>query len=626
MTLGRLAPLCTALVLFSACSGELGDTGEGSNGDSEQSSNGKSGEGNDLANGEPTGDPSGDGEGRAGDNSSGAGVGRTPDDPTAAGADDPSAEGAAADSGEGASGADPTVAVGDFSGACEQGVRRAISRESIRLNDWQFERAITPLFPFAVTLDPVLDSTTIGSGLFSTYPGANEVLANHARDLIALSENLAMQAVDHLDQMLPCEPGNGSEVACAEEFVRGFGAKAFRRPLGDTEVEHFMDLFDGVQSGSDGLDFDLGIGALVQAVLLSPETLYLIERGQPTAEAGVLRLTNHEIASRLSFLLWNSPPDEQLHSRAEAGELQDISTLAEEAERLFDDERSHEAIQGFVAEWFGVAGQLFVDHAPEPLAQSWNEEVGRYVDHVVYGGGAIGDLLNGAEGFVNQPLAAHYGISPNPSGGQNDWQLVTLPDERRGGLLTMAQFAAATSHNNETSIIHRGKAIREHILCGQLGAPDPSFLQVDFMLPEDATARDRMDARLSQPTCAGCHTLMDPIGLGMDDMDQNGLFRTQYDNGQVVDSAGEIVASTLEGEFNGVLELAHMLADSEQFEQCAADHWLRYASGRANVGADRSCLVQEMAELASSGGGTIKELLLAVIRSDAFSYRLEDDQ
>src|SRR5690606_17165700 len=131
-------------------------------------------------------------------------------------------------------------------------------------------------------------------------------------------------------------------------------------------------------------------------------------------------------------------------------------------------------------------------------------------------------LLDGSQSFVNAPLAEHYGIEPNPSSGVDDWQLVTLPDERRGGLLTTAQFAAATSHNNSTSIIHRGKAVRERLLCAELGTPDPAFLETELELPEDPTVRDRMDSRMSQPVCGGCHALMDPIGIGMEDMDENG--------------------------------------------------------------------------------------------------------
>jgi hypothetical protein len=375
------------------------------------------------------------------------------------------------------------------------------------------------------------------------------------------------------------------------------------------------------------LDFELAIAAVIQSILLSPDTLYMLERGEPTGDPEVLVLSNHEIASRLSFLFLDAPPDAELSSKADAGELQDPDVLRLEAERLLGDPRAQGAVGRFMQEWFGVADQVFVDHAEESLALAWNEEVSRLVGHIVFEGGSLAQLLDGSESFVNQPLAEHYGIEPNPSSGVDDWQLVTLPAERRGGLLTTAQFAASTSHNNSTSIIHRGKAIRKRLLCADLGTPDPAFLEMELELPDDPTVRDRMDSRLSQPVCGGCHTLMDPIGIGMEDLDENGNFRSTYDDGRAVDTAGQLLGTSLAAEFSGSVELAHRLAESEDFAQCAATQWMRYSTGRSDVGEHGECLVHALADDAARNGDSIAELLLAVVQSDAFIYRLmEEDQ
>ncbi len=522
---------------------------------------------------------------------------------------------------------DPAVSTdgsGTPAGQCETGAL-TVGRESLRINDWQFETTLRELFPFALTVEPRLDSTVVGDNLFSTYPGANEVLASHTRDLVQLSEDLALEAAGHLDEMLPCDLGQTSEDECAAAFVRNFGEKAFRRPLSPDETQHFDDLYQELRSGADALDFDLAIGGLVQAIVLSPETLYLLERGEPTADADVLVLSNYEIASRLSYLLWNAPPDDVLLARAAAGELQESSVLRQEAERLLDDPRAEEAVGRFVGEWFGVSDKTFTDHAPEPLATAWSEEVRRFVSHVVSSGGALSELLDGTQTLVNQPLAEHYGLAPNPSSGEDDWQLVTLPAERAAGLLTTAQFAAATSHNNATSIIHRGKAVRERLLCGQLAPPDPAFLDVELELPSDPTVRDRMDARLGQATCGGCHALMDPIGIGMEDLDENGLFRSVYADGKPVDAEGQILGTDLEPDFNGVVELASALAHSELFQTCAAEQWLRYAIGRRDLGEQHECIVQDLSTRAAGGDASIAELLLGVVESESFIYRRAEE-
>ena len=502
----------------------------------------------------------------------------------------------------------------------------AVSQESLRLNDWQLDNTLRALFPFDVDLDALPDTTTTGANLFSTYPGANEVLITHARDMVDLAEQLALQAAGNLTDLLPCDPAALGERACAEEFVRDFVARAYRRPLAKAEVDDYMSLYDDVRAdAADPLDFDLAIAVLVQTALLTPDTMYLVERGEPSGEDGVLVLTGREIANRISYLFWNAPPDADLIARADADELRDATARIQEAERLFDDARSEQTVERFVGEWFGVADEIFVDHAAMPLAQAWEEETRRFARMVVYGGGVVGDLLDSDETYVNQPLAEHYGLGSNVSSGENDWQRVSLPAERRGGLLTTAQFAAATSHNNTTSLVHRGKAVRERLLCGELGIPDPAFLDMNPVLPADATVREKMEARMAIQPCGGCHSLMDPIGIGMDDMDENGLFRTQYANGQDVDSMGEILGvSGLTPEFSGIVDLAHTLAGSEQLQQCAADQWLRYAVGRKRLGTNENCYIERILDDAMARGGTLRDLMVAVVASDAFIYRVAE--
>ncbi len=595
--------LCAALamVLTAACSGAL-DAADGDH---------RPTKGDGAV---PTDAPTGEQDGPDGDPSSGSPSGGKPGTP---GNEDPIDDTPSSDPGPGPD--------GPASNTCETDTYRAIERQSLRINDWQFENTLAKLFPFSVRIQPQLHSTVVGDHLFSTFPGANEVLSDYARDFVDVAEELALQAVDHLDEMLPCDPADTSESECAAQFAADFGQKAYRRPLTSAERDHFAQLYAELRSGSDGLDFDLAIAGLIQGVLLAPDTLYLLERGEPSDEPGVLRLNGYEVASRLSYLFLDEPPDAALLAAAEADELQDAGDLRRHARRLLDDARSRGVVSRFVGEWFGMADKDFTDHVDPQLARAWAEEVDRMIGRLVADGGTISDLLDGDQTYVNEPLAEHYGLSSNPSSGPDDWQLVTLPSERRGGLLTTAQFAAATSLNNSTSIIHRGKAVREQLLCGLLAPPDPAFLLVELELPDDPTVRDRMDSRLSAQTCGGCHMLMDPIGIGMEDMDQNGSFRSSYSDGKPVDAGGRILGTELEQDFTGVAELAQRIGHSDLFRDCATDQWLRYASGRSDLGKQHACLLDELSSQVEAGGDSLDELLLAVVGSDAFIYRLEEE-
>lgn len=499
-----------------------------------------------------------------------------------------------------------------------------VPQEALRLSDQQFANTVQALFSYGVTLDPELDSTLIVAETFTTFPGVNEVLFEDMQDLVAMSEGLAITAIDNIDQLLPCDPNVDGEVPCAEAFVATFGERAFRRPLTSAEQAAFMTLFDNVRNDVDeALTFNESIGVVVQAFLLSPQLMYLVEQGTPVdGTPDVVALTSWELASRLSYLLWNMPPDDALRAAAADGSLLDDAVLHTHAVRLMDDPRSTVATVNFVQEWFGVAGAFFNDRVDNTLAHAFNEEFALNVEHLLQNGGDVEDLLSFDETYVNAALADHYGIVPNPSVDDDDWVRTPLPSDRSGGLLTTAVFAAATAHaSNHTSFIHRGKVVRERLLCGELGTPDPTFLGQDPMLPDDATVRQKLDARMEMSPCGDCHILMDPIGIGMEDLDEQGRFRSVYNNGHDVDVTGEVLfISGLDPAFHGTNELAAKLAPSEVFADCAADQWLRYVVGRRHLD-NLDCLVERLHIRQAELGGDLRAMMLAAISSDAFRHR-----
>lgn len=490
-----------------------------------------------------------------------------------------------------------------------------VAPESLRLNDWQLDAAIRQLVP--IELDFVVPEITAADEGFSTVPGANEILLSHAGELLDLTESIAVQMVDELSSWWPCDPAGAS---CASNAISTFVERAFRRPPTADELGLYGSLFDAVQTGEDALTPTLALAAVFQAVMLAPEFLYMVELGQPTDDECIVELTPYELATKLSFLFWNEPPDAELLLLAATGALGQPATLKAQAERLLDDPRAEAAVVRFFQEWMHVI-DVHNESVGPTITEAWDLEFQFFVHDAVFGGKQIRDLLNSDSGFVNDELANFYGISPNPSTGSEDWVATTMPAERRGGVLTTGQVAAATSLNSSTSIIHRGKFVREQLLCGVLAAPPPGATAMNPVLGPDATVREKMDARMAMSPCGDCHQLMDTIGIGMEDLDENGLFRSVYPNGQPVDSEGEILfAAGITPNFNGVLDLAHTLADSAVFEACAVEQWLRYTLGRSLI-AGRDCHVETILTEAAANGGTLRDVLAAVVVSDAFRYR-----
>jgi hypothetical protein len=459
---------------------------------------------------------------------------------------------------------------------------------------------------------------------FDNNAQALQVTPLHAEQYLDAAETLAARAAPHLVATMSCLR---STPGCDAQFVRELGLRAWRRPLTDDEVARLTGLFGQVaELEMTGDPFTNGVQLVVEAMLQSPNFLYRIEVGREVeGRPGLRLLDGYEVASRLSYLLWQSMPDDVLFAAAAAGELDTSEGVAVQARRLLDDPRAHEGLQAFFDQWLRLdeIGDIERDPAYYPeftpeLRALWHEESRRLLEHLVFSGeSTLGDLLDAPYTFVNGPLAAFYGI-PGVTG--DAWVKVDLDGTKRNGLLTQASILALTAKAAMTSPVFRGKFVREQLLCTPIPPPPPDIVVVPPDPDPHQSTRDIFREHSANPVCANCHRLMDPIGFGFESFDAIGRWRDR-ENGFRVDDAGEVTHTLdVDGQFRGAAELGRKLANSAQVQRCVTRQLFRYAFGRGEVNADR-CTLEELFHQYVSGGQDFRTLLVEVVKSDAFRYR-----
>jgi hypothetical protein len=438
---------------------------------------------------------------------------------------------------------------------------------------------------------------------------------------MAAAEKIAAWSIEDIGGILPCEPELIGEDACATELIADLGPRAYRRPLADGELERLQTVY---AAGKAQGGFANGVRLVVQGVLQSPLFLYHVELG--TGEGGVARLTDHELASRLSYFLWGSMPDDALFAAATAGELEDHDALAQQVDRMLEDPRARETIASFHLQWLGVdeidglekRTELFPAFTPA-LALAMREETAAFTSHVVLDGDGDLDTLLAADFTLTEDpdLLALYGVALPQGHVAGD--PVPLPADQRKGVLTHASVLAEHAHVDQTSPVHRGKLVRENLLCQPLPAPPPDVDNVPPSPDPDSTARERFEQHRADPSCAACHALVDPIGFTFEHYDAVGQWR-DLEAGADVDASGELVATDVDRPLDGALELADALVQSDDVERCVSRQWFRFALGRSENDAD-ACTTEGLETAFVESGGDIRVLIRELVLSDAFRHR-----
>ncbi|NUQ78285.1 MAG: DUF1592 domain-containing protein [Polyangiaceae bacterium] len=472
----------------------------------------------------------------------------------------------------------------------------------------------------------VPEEEALGFNNQATSLGVTQLLAEQ---MMNAAEAVAQKATSDLASLMPyCSVAAVGEDACAKLFIERFGRRAYRRPITPAEASRFFDLFAW---GRDTYDFASGLGLVIQGMLQSPHFLYRVELGMPDpVEGDVVPLTSYEMASRLSYLLWNSMPDDELFDAADAGKLATKEQIAAQVRRMLEHPRARQAVANFHSQWLKLTHieNVAKDSAVYPLYHDglrslWKKETEAFLEHVVFDGeGDVATLLAAPYSMMNAELATFYGIADPPSG--EAFERVDLDPARRAGLLTHASLLAVNAKPNQSSPIHRGKFVREMLLCQTLPPPPNN---IEIKPPEvkpGVTTRERFKEHANNPACSACHALMDPIGFGFENYDGIGLWRDK-DQGLPVDASGNLYATKdIDGPFSGAVELANELAASAEVRQCVATQWFRFGYGRAEGKAD-ACAMHEIQEAFAASGNNIKELLVALTQTEAFLYRHRHD-
>jgi hypothetical protein len=394
-------------------------------------------------------------------------------------------------------------------------------------------------------------------------------------------------------RFVSCTPTRSAraEAACAQSTLVPMGRYLFRRPL--TEEERELYLAIAAKATSQTGSFDHGLKLALSAMLVSPNFLYMVDRGHADPQApGIIRLDGYSRAARLSYFLWNTTPNDSLLDAAANGDLADAGKLNSTVRKMVASPRLKDGVRAFFADM--LIYENFENLSKDPVIfPRFSAEVAKLlpeqmlrtiVGFLVDERGSYKDLFTTRDTYMARPLGAVYGVPVHVS---NGWEPYTLPpDSRRVGLLGQAAFLALYSHSGRSSPTIRGRAIREVLLCQPV--PDPPG-NVDFKIVQDTsnplyhTARARLDAHRTNPVCAGCHSIVDPIGLSLENFDGIGRYRAQ-ENGADIDPAGKLGRDT----FVGLSGLGQELATIPATTNCLVGRVVEYATGRpaGSSGAD----------------------------------------
>ena len=418
--------------------------------------------------------------------------------------------------------------------------------------------------------------------------------------------------------LVPCQVTPTLETTCLTQFVEQFGLRAFRRPLQPAEVQRYVGL--GLAVGAT--DAWLGLQYVVAGMLQSPNFLYRVETGEPAPERpGWSRYTAFEMATRLSFLLRNSIPDAELLQAAATGVLSTPEGVLGQAQRLLADTApTRNMIDSLFREYLDVPLLNDVEFPAEmdatgTLAVSMGQEVTSMVSRIALDEpGDMRTLFTTPKTVVDGPLAALYGM-PAPAPGM--FANVEFPaDALRAGLLTTGAMLTIHNRPNRTSPTIRGAFIRQRLLCGTVPPPPdniPPLPEVDAGAA--TTVREKLREHATNPACSGCHRLMDPLGLGMEEFDQYGRYRTAYENGLPIDNGGDLDGVA----FNGARQLGELLSKDERVTACFVTQMYRYASSRLDTAGEEGLLAALAADYGANGY-QFQPLLLTLVQSEGFRY------
>jgi hypothetical protein len=411
-----------------------------------------------------------------------------------------------------------------------------------------------------------------------------------------------------------------------EVWIPRFGSRVHRRPLTDAQVAFYLDVWQqGVALGTTGVPEDDGARAVLSLLFQSPHFLYRVEQEGVAGPDGAVPLDGYDLATRLSYALWNTTPDDALWEAAGRGDLAEDGPLRAEVERMLDDPRAHDTVKDFHEQWLHV--ENYTNISPLGIAFPWfdsgtvlgmQREVEAFVDHVWSTNGGVRELLTSRHTFVDESVARIYGVEVPP--GAVDVPVDLDPNER-AGLLTMPGFLALHADEISDNPIMRGGFVNQVILCVDLPTPPPGATPVP--LPEgDLTTRQRVEGHTGDGTCgAGCHsTLINPIGFAYGHYDATGSWR-DLEFGLPIDTTGTYGFVEGDRSFDSAIELADLLSESLQAHECYARRWFQYLHGRYPAGRRDEQRVADATAISWQDDASMRDLVVAYVTDPEFRVR-----
>jgi hypothetical protein len=494
-----------------------------------------------------------------------------------------------------------------------------------RLTQEQYEQIIADVFGSTITLGGRFEPDVREGGLLAVGSGQVSVTASGLEQYDVMARNIAIQVTDEKRRatLLPCAPADAkaADDVCARETLSKIGRLLYRRPLTDAELNGRV--AKAAEGAATLKSYYAGLQASLAGMLVSPQFLFRDERVEPDPKnASVLRLNAYAKASRLSFFLWNSAPDDELLKAAETGEIHTAKGLTKQVDRMLASPRLKEGTRAFFTDMleFDRFGTLAKDAGIYPkfnfrAAQEAQEQTLRtIVDHVVTQNADYRDLFTTRKTFLTRLLGAIYRVPVDQPTG---WVPYEFPeDSGQAGILTQVSFVALHSHPGRSSPTLRGKALREVLLCQKV--PDPPG-NVDFNIvqetsnPDFKTVRQRLDAHATEAMCKGCHKITDPMGLALENFDTIGGFRTT-ENGAPIDTSGE-----LDGiKFTDAAGLGEAVRAHKGVSSCLVNRVYSYAVGRTATPSERAWLKDTLEKRFADSGYKVPQLFKQIVTSDTF--------
>lgn len=485
----------------------------------------------------------------------------------------------------------------------------------------QYVNAIRDLFGEAAAAEATPPANITINGFESV--GASQLALGDAEVNAYETSAQAVAAVaiadtGRLTQLAGCTPTSPTDEACMTSFVEELGLLAFRRPLTDGEVDRYVAV--GLGAAADLGDGMRGFERIIATFLQSPSFLYQVEVGEPDPDdPDRRRLTGWEMATRVSFFLVDTTPDAELLAAAESGELDTADGIREQARRLLQKPEARQALADFVSEYLRLRA---LDTLPKDTAAfpEWNESVAAamrletlaLVEELVWNtNGDFTELFDAPYTFVNADLAPVYGLDPAEFG--PELTKVTLPPEqKRGGIFGQASFLSVLAHQSSTSPTLRGKFVRENIMCTAVPPPPPGVVTDLPDTSEAKTMRERLEQHMEDPSCAGCHSYIDPIGFGLELYDGIGRFRTM-ENGVAIDASAEMDGIA----FEGASGLGAIVRDNPSAAACVVKSLFRHGAGHIEVEGELAELEALEAEFAENGYH-LQDVLVELVANAAF--------